>query len=404
MLVGLSMAELVSWGILYYTFSVFIRPMEAEMGWSRAQVTGAFSLALALSGMAAVPVGHWLDLHGPRALMTVGSALAAILLIAWSQAGSLLAFYCVWAGIGLTLAAVLYEPAFATVAQWFVRKRTRALTILTIFGGLASTVFVPLATSLLARYGWRRAVLMLAAILACTTIPLHGLLLRHRPSDVGAFPDGDPDAAARPRRGPSPGWRLAFRSQAFWAIASVFALSSFAFVAATVHLIPYLLQRRVSATTAAWVAGLIGAMQLPGRVLFGTLAARLGRRAVTASVFGLQALALAVLPFVNGLAGLVASASALGVGNGMATLLRASTVADTFGQEDYGKIGGGIASFSIAARAAGPIAGALAYSALHDYRRVYLGLAGMMAAAALLSLGAGRGPIPTTPGAIKENP
>jgi hypothetical protein len=107
--------------------------------------------------------------------------------------------------------------------------------------------------------------------------------------------------------------------------------------------------------------------------------------------------ALAALPFVKGLAGLMASASALGIGNGMATLLRASTVADAFGREDYGKIGGGVATFSIGARAAGPIAAAFAYSILHDYRGVFLGLAAVMASAALISARPGR-PIRTSGG------
>ena len=85
MLAGLSLAETVSWGIVYYAFSVFIRPMEIELGWSRAQVTGAFSLALLVGGIAAVPVGHWLDARGPRALMIAGSVAAVVLLVAWSR-------------------------------------------------------------------------------------------------------------------------------------------------------------------------------------------------------------------------------------------------------------------------------------------------------------------------------
>jgi MFS family permease len=191
MLAGLSIAETVSWGIVYYAFSVFIRPMEIELGWSRAQVTGAFSLALLVGGIAAVPVGHWLDAHGPRALMTAGSVAAVVLLIAWSRVESLVGFYLVWMGLGLAMAAVLYEPAFAIVAAWFVRHRHRALTILTVCAGLASTIFVPLAGWLLVRQGWRSAVVTLAAILAATTVPIHALLLRRSPQAIGVGVDGD---------------------------------------------------------------------------------------------------------------------------------------------------------------------------------------------------------------------
>src|SRR5262245_15242977 len=110
---AVSTTEVVSWGILYYAFTVFVAPMQAELGWSRVAITGAYSLALLCSGLAAVPVGRWLDRHGPRALMTTGSILGSLLLVAWSQVADLWAFYLIMAGIGTTTAAVLYEPAFA---------------------------------------------------------------------------------------------------------------------------------------------------------------------------------------------------------------------------------------------------------------------------------------------------
>ena len=86
LLVAVSITEVVSWGILYYAFTVFIAPMQAELGWSREALTGGYSLALLCSGIAAVPVGWWLDRHGPRWLMTAGSCLASCLLLAWSLA------------------------------------------------------------------------------------------------------------------------------------------------------------------------------------------------------------------------------------------------------------------------------------------------------------------------------
>jgi MFS family permease len=67
-------------------------------------------------------VGRWLDRHGPRLLMTVGSALAALLVAAWAPVPSRLAFLLIWSGIGLVMATVLYEPAFAVVATWFRRS------------------------------------------------------------------------------------------------------------------------------------------------------------------------------------------------------------------------------------------------------------------------------------------
>ena len=177
-LLALSIAEPVSWGVLYYAYPVFIGPMEAEFGWSQSEVTGAFSLSLLAAGVAAVPIGRWLDEHDPRWLMTFGSIAAVILLLAWSRIDSLLHLYLVWLGLGVASAAVLYEPAFATVARWFASNRARALAVLSFGGGMASVVFLPLSARLVDRFDWRDAVLVLTLILALITIPLHALFVR----------------------------------------------------------------------------------------------------------------------------------------------------------------------------------------------------------------------------------
>src|SRR5262249_43485947 len=132
----LALTETTSWGLIYYGFSVFLPAMEQSQGWSRAQTTRAFSLALLISRLAAIPVGHWLDRHGARLLMTLGSCLGVGLMFAWSRVQSIPDLYLIWAGMGLAMAAVLYEPAFAVLTKWFVARRHRALTALTLVAGL----------------------------------------------------------------------------------------------------------------------------------------------------------------------------------------------------------------------------------------------------------------------------
>jgi sugar phosphate permease len=132
-LVGaLGLTATVSYGILSYGFAVFITPMGAELGWSKAEITGAFSLAQLVAGGTAIPVGRWVDRHGARALMTAGSVLAALLLAAWSQVRSLPAFYALMALMGVAMAAVLYEPAFAVVTTWFRRRRSSTACGITV--------------------------------------------------------------------------------------------------------------------------------------------------------------------------------------------------------------------------------------------------------------------------------
>jgi hypothetical protein len=120
----LSVTETVTWGIVYYGFPVFLRPMEQDLGASRVAVTGAVSVGLGVSALAALPVGRWIDRHGARGLMTVGSCLATLLTYAWARVETLPALYAVWFGMGVAMAATLYEPAFAVVVSWFTRGAT----------------------------------------------------------------------------------------------------------------------------------------------------------------------------------------------------------------------------------------------------------------------------------------
>src|SRR2546422_9114639 len=92
--------------------------MEADLGWSRVEITGAFSMGMGVAALAALPVGRWIDRHGARALMTAGSCLGTVLLLVWSRVESLPALYAVWCLMGLALAATLYEPAFAAGVGW----------------------------------------------------------------------------------------------------------------------------------------------------------------------------------------------------------------------------------------------------------------------------------------------
>src|SRR5947207_14213241 len=102
--------------------------METDLGFSRVEVTGAFSIGMGVAALAALPVGRWIDRHGARALMALGSCLATALLLVWSRVESLPELYAVWSLMGLALAATLYEPAFAAVVGWFARRgRDKAL-------------------------------------------------------------------------------------------------------------------------------------------------------------------------------------------------------------------------------------------------------------------------------------
>lgn len=371
---ALAFTEMTSWGILYYAFSVFIVPMQRELGWSRSALTGAFSLALLTTGFAALPVGRWVDRHGPRLLMTLGSILGTLLVAAWALVNSLWVFYLIWAGIGVAMAAVLYEPAFVVVANWFVRRRDRALTLLTFGGGLASVVYIPLAQWLVQAQGWRTALLTLALLLAIGTTPLHAFLLRRRPEDLGLLPDGEPalSPARRITTADQSGVsvRTALHELAFWYITFAFGMITLAAVAMNVHLIPYLIDQTYSPAFAATAAGTIGALALPGRLIFTPLGAHVPRRIIAALLFLLQTSALLVLIFVQSRLGVWLFVILFGAGFGAITPARAALVAEQFGRAHYGSISSVIALCITLCRSLAPVGAGLLFSLFNSYQPV----------------------------------
>ena len=375
----LAATETVSWGVLYYAFAVFVVPMQAELGFSRATLTGAYSVALLVAGAAAVPVGRWVDRHGARALMTTGSFGAALLVVAWSRVHSVAGLYAVFAGIGVVSAAVLYEPAFAVVVRWFDRRRATALLAITVAGGLASTIFVPLANALLEAYGWRQALLVLAGVLAATTVLPHALVLpcpAHPERPAVDAPDIDaPDIDARV----DPAFR--------WLVLA-FTTNTAATVTVVVHLVPHLREVGHSGGFAAGAAGALGVLSVAGRLALTALTRRLPVAQVTAAVFLLQAAGTAVLLAAGGTsAGAVVFVALFGIGFGVATIARPLLLGARYGATRYGSVSGLLGVPVAVAKAAAPVLAGTAWSTTGSYLPVWVAVA-LASAAAAAALGA----------------
>jgi predicted MFS family arabinose efflux permease len=355
--------------------------MQRELGYSAAQLTGAFSLALLVSAVAGIAVGRHLDRRSPRRVMTLGSVAGVLLVLAWSQVQGLAAFYTLWVGIGLVMAAVLYEPAFTVLAKWFPESgaRRRAMTAMTLAGALASFIFLPLAQVLIDAYGWRDALIVLALVLAIVTVPLHAVTLRQAPP------------APTPRRAVTPvaSARDALRSQSFWLLSGAFFLATGAAIAFTVQGIPFLLERGYSPSFAAFSIGVIGVSQIPGRLLFAPVAERLPAPWGTVALFVLIAAGIGLIVGVDATAAVIAGLILLGIGNGMATLARATVIADRYGAAAYGTIASVAASATIGARAAAPVAAA-AYAAVVGYSALLVTLGAVAVLAAALAYAAER--------------
>ncbi|MCS7067272.1 MAG: MFS transporter [Meiothermus sp.] len=380
---ALAITQTVGFGVLYYTFGVFVGPMEAELGWSRTETSAAFSLALLVSGLAAIPVGRWFDRHGARALMTAGSIWGALLVWGWAQVQSLTAFYLLWAGLGLAMAMVLYEVAFAVLAVWFRRYRPRAMLVVTLTAGLASTIFVPLSTWLVQLAGWRGALEILALILAVSTIPLHALVLRRRPEDIGQVPDGEESAIPfrNPAQEPSTRAKEALRQPTFWWLSLGFALSRATSIALTAHLVPLLTEKGYSPALVALAAGGVGVVQLAGRILYTPLSERVSLFHLSGAFLGGYALGLLSLLFLPPGLGLGAFVLFFGLANGSISLAKPALLAEIYGAKHYGTINGSMTSIVAVAQTIAPFA----TGALHGLSGNYNPALWLLAALATIS-------------------
>jgi MFS family permease len=382
---ALAASETTSYGVLAYAFSVFLVPMQQELGWSRTALTGAYSVAIIVSGVAAIPVGRWLDRHGARALMTTGSAVATLLVLAWAQVSDLTAFYAIWTGIGLAMAAVLYEPAFVVIATWFGdnTERRRALLALTVIAGFASVIYVPLAGWLVEVHGWRDALIVLAALLVPLTVWPNATLPGQRPDHLQRSAHDQDTVVTAPAGPAGVPLRRALGDQALWWLAAALVAATLATSTMTVHLVAYLREQHYSPGFAATWTGLIGAMSVTGRIAITVLGRRWALAPATAIIFALQAGAVAVLLGMPGPAGVVAFVVLFGLGVGLISLVRAALVAEFYGVAAYASINGVLTLPLTIARAAAPVAAAGLRTTTGNYRLVMTAVALCSVAASL---------------------
>jgi MFS family permease len=337
---GLGVTTIVSYGISQYLFGVLVVPIQHDLGWSRATISGAYSLGLVVSGVLGLGVGRLVDRYGARLLMSLGSVLGAASLVGLSRMTAVWQLYLLWAGcLALAMALTLYPVTFVVVANWFQRRRGTALAMLTVLGGLSSPIYIPLAGLLVARLGWREALLGLAATAVVIALPIHALLVRRRPEDLGLLPDGgsmpeghDPDVVGGHRLGE------ALRKPAFWSLLAASALSGAAYSVLLVHLVAYLISRGYDPVVAAGVFGLTGLASLPGRFIFNVISDRFGPQPLLGLCLAIQGLSVFLLMAAGPVAFLVAFIAVYGSAFGAISPLRASVLADHFGRLAYGSI------------------------------------------------------------------
>lgn len=347
----LSLAQLVTWGSTFYTFALLMEPIERELGFSRAQSSLAFSIALLAEGLCGYAVGRWIDAGHERRVMTAGSLLVGVALLAHSAVQSLAGFYLVWALLGAGMAATLYAPVFAIVTRRFPMDFRRAIITMTFLGGLASTVFIPLSAWLIAELGWRHALWALAALQFALCAPLHARWLRNAPRAAPHAAGDDADGA----RAASVSQHM--RSAPFVLI-GVFVVCMMAVTAALPpHLITLLREAGLSEAWVIVIPASIGVIQVVGRLLLYFFEHRFNVHWANALIPCLIPLGLAMLLAGRGDAALgLLFVLLFGLGNGLITIVKGTAIAQYVNRTHVATLNGALGLPQALARAAAPFA------------------------------------------------
>lgn len=393
----LSAAQITSWGVLYYAFTVLQGPISDDTGWSHVAIAAAFSASQVVNGAAGIWVGRHIDTYGPRRVMTVFSLLAVVALVVVATASSFWLFAAGWLLAGVAMAGTLYPPAFAALTHWSGPRRLQALTTLTLVGGLASTVFAPLTTALDQSTGWRATYLLLAALLLVVVTPLHWWgLARPWTAARSSRPGTEGDSSEQPGVGePARDPRVVARSRPFVLLATGAALLTLATYALVVNLVPALVAGGLSPGTAALALGLGGLGQVAGRLGYARFAAATTPTSRLVIVGVATATTTAALAFAPPAPAIVISlALLLGLARGLYTLIQATAVTDRWGTHTYGRLSGVLTAPSHLAGAAAPFVGAALAAVLGSWTGAFLALAALAAVGTGVVAASGR---PTRP-------
>jgi len=372
-----------------YTFSAFVEPLQKDFDASRGSVSLVFSLAGFLYfGLGAIS-GPIADRWGARPLAVVGMILTGLGLGLAGVARSLNEVYAAYGlGVGLGI-GLSYIPVLGVLQRWFIRRRGLASGFAVSGIGVGTLVMPPLASALIAAFGWRPAYLILGSLAAIVGAGM-ALLIEDSPDRRGLAPDGDfppPGGAFAPATGASVA--AAVRSRRFIALYVACLINSFGLFVPFVHLAPYAVDHGVPQSSAILLIGAIGVGSTAARFFLGGLADRFGRQRAFVIMFIGMALALIIWLFATVLWTLAVFAFVYGVFYGGYVALLPAVVADYFGRRNVGAIIGVLATSVAIGTLIGPSAAGFAFDVSHSYAlAIIASIVANFAAAGLAAAGA----------------
>lgn len=375
-----------------FSFGVFVIPMSEDLHWGRDQLALGASLNLILAGLLRPAVGILADRFGSKILALTGVFLGGASLILTSFAHELWQFYLAY-GVLLAVGYACASPVTVTtlVSQWFVKRRSLAMSIGSTGTALGELIVVPLAMATYLFVGWENAFRVMAGFMLVVVLPVGFLLLYNRPADKGLQPYGyDPEGAARTRAlgHLALTLRQALRTGDFWRLTLGFFACGFTMSFASTHFVPFAMDMGIEQMAAANALGIVGACSLVGGLTAGYLGDRFSRKNVLATVYLLRGLAFVVLLQARDLPTLYAGSFLLGISWTSTGPLTSAISADKFGLRYLGTIYGVMYTIMPIGSGIGAYLSGVVYEMRHAYDITLIASAaiGLVAAAVVFGV------------------
>lgn len=348
----LALGQTLIWAGMFYLFPASLLWWEADLGWSRQQLTLAITLAVLASGLAAPLSGRMIDRDLGPTFMGLGAILGGICLMSLSRVTQLWQFHALWTAIGVLMSATLYEATFAMITRSRGAQAKPGIVRITLIAGFAGTISFPTVHWLAGAMGWRAATALIGAFLVCVVAPMLWLGARglKPPTRVAAT------ATALPGH-------TYLRDPVFWLLGLGFAVAAIIHGATLHHLMPLLAERSLPRDFAVLIAALIGPMQVIGRLAMVAAGDRLSHHSFTLIAFGLMGGSVLAL-FLAGAQKLPVFAFVLMFGSayGTISILRPVLARDLLGEAQFGAKSGGLAAMYMLASASSAWLGALVWT------------------------------------------
>lgn len=365
-IIQLAIGQTIFWAGLYYIFAALLIRWEMAEGWSKTTLTGAFTGAILMAAIFSPIAGRWVDRgQGPRVLCgaaLIGACLVALLPAAKNE----WMFVSIYLGLGACLGCCLYETCFAFVTRTRGNESKRAITLITLFAGFASTLSFPLCHAISEAFGWHSAAFTLSAMVIFIGVPLiwtaaSFLEKTHQQSEADMAAAAAASATA-PEPKPAP-VRL-IKNPVFWLIAGGFALLAGNHGIVINHMLPIMDDRGLSGDAAVLTASMVGPMQVAGRLAMMAVENRISSHAITTACFFAVGGAAAALFYSTAVPMLLVLFVILqGSGHGVTSIMRPVIVRELMGEKNFGAISGAIAVPYLIMWAAAPLLGSLLWAA-----------------------------------------